>query len=262
MKKYIVIGNPIDHSLSPKLHNYWFKTNNIYAEYEKRLIQKSDLSDIIKSIKSKEIEGINVTVPFKKEIINYLDELSPEAHNTKSVNTLLNENGKIIGHNTDIAGFELAIRHTKYDLSEKRILILGAGGVVPSVICALNKSKVKEITVMNRTFSKAEKLKELFQNIEIIKWGSTVSFDMVINATSLGLNDKDEINLKFENTGKEKFFYDIIYNPSQTKFLKNAKKNFHKTENGKMMFIYQAHQAFTIWHKMMPQINKEVINLI
>ena len=262
MKKYIVIGNPIDHSLSPKLHNYWLKKNNIYAEYDKSLIQKSDLSNIIKSIKNKDVEGANVTVPFKSEIINYLDELSPEAHNTKSVNTLLNENGKVIGHNTDIAGFELAIRHTKYDLSNKKILILGAGGVVSSVICALNKSRVKKITVMNRTFSKAETLKELFQNIEIIKWGSAVPFDMIINATSLGLNEKDQINLNFESIGENKFFYDIIYNPTQTNFLKNAKKNFHKTENGKMMFIYQAHQAFTIWHKIMPKINKEVIDLI
>ena len=85
---------------------------------------------------------------------------------------------------------------------------------------------------------------------------------MIINATSLGLNEKDQINLNFENIGENKFFYDIIYNPRQTNFLKNAKKNFHKTENGKMMFIYQAHQAFTIWHKIMPKINKEVIDLI
>ena len=262
MKKYIVIGNPINHSLSPKLHNYWFKVNNINAEYHKRLAQNSDLKELIKSIRKKEFEGANITVPFKNEIIDFLDELSPEANVTKSVNTLLNQRGKIIGHNTDIAGFELAIRHTKYDLSQKNILILGAGGVVPSIVYALEKSKVKKITIMNRTIEKAEILGERFKNIEVKKWGSKVNFDMIINATSIGLSDNDKIDLKFEDAGENKFFYDVIYNPTQTNFLKEAKKNLHKTENGKMMFIYQAHQAFTLWHKKMPDINDEVINLI
>ena len=145
MKKFIVIGNPIDHSLSPKLHNYWFKVNNINAEYHTKLAQVSDLVNLINSLRKGEIEGANVTVPFKNEIINFLDELSPEAKVTRSVNTLLKDQGKIIGHNTDIAGFELAMRHTKYDLSQKNILILGAGGGVPSLVYALEKSKVSKI---------------------------------------------------------------------------------------------------------------------
>ena len=262
MKKYIVIGNPIDHSLSPKLHNYWFKVNNINAEYHAELAQDSDLVKLINSLRKGEIEGANVTVPFKNEIINFLDELSPEAKVTRSVNTLLKDQGKIIGHNTDIAGFELAIRHTKYDLSQKSVLILGAGGVVPSIVYALEKSKVSKITIMNRTFEKAKILGERFKNIEIKKWGSQLNFDMIINATSLGLSKNDKIDLRFEDLGDNKFFYDVIYNPIQTNFLKDAKRNFHKTENGKMMFIYQAHQAFTLWHKKMPDINDEVINLI
>ena len=262
MKKFIVIGNPIDHSLSPKLHNYWFKVNNINAEYHTKLAQVSDLVNLINSLRKGEIEGANVTVPFKNEIINFLDELSPEAKVTRSVNTLLKDQGKIIGHNTDIAGFELAMRHTKYDLSQKNILILGAGGVVPSIVYALEKSKVSKITIMNRTFEKAKILGERFKNIEVKKWGSQLNFDMIINATSLGLSKNDKIDLRFEDLGDNKFFYDVIYNPIQPNFLKDAKRNFHKTENGKMMFIYQAHQAFTLWHKKMPDINDEVINLI
>lgn len=262
MKKFIVIGNPIDHSLSPKLHNYWFKVNNINAEYHTKLAQVSDLVSLINSLRKGEIEGANVTIPFKNEIINFLDELSPEAKVTRSVNTLLKDQGKIIGHNTDIAGFELAMRYTKYDLSQKNILILGAGGVVPSIVYALEKSKVSKITIMNRTFEKAKILGERFKNIEVKKWGSQLNFDMIINATSLGLSKNDKIDLRFEDLGDNKFFYDVIYNPIQTNFLKDAKRNFHKTENGKMMFIYQAHQAFTLWHKKMPDINDEVINLI
>ena len=218
--------------------------------------------NLINSLRKGEIEGANVTVPFKNEIINFLDELSPEVKVTRSVNTLLKDQGKIIGHNTDIAGFELAMRYTKYDLSQKNILILGAGGVVPSIVYALEKSKVSKITIMNRTFEKAKILGERFKNIEVKKWGSQLNFDMIINATSLGLSKNDKIDLRFEDLGDNKFFYDVIYNPIQTNFLKDAKRNFHKTENGKMMFIYQAHQAFTLWHKKMPDINDEVINLI
>jgi len=137
MKKYFVIGNPINHSLSPKLHNFWFKKHNLNAKYEKLLIEKGNLNKIVQKVKTGEISGLNVTVPFKQLIIPYLEKLSPEAQNTQSVNTVYLENNKLMGHNTDIAGFELAIRHIKFDTSNKNVLILGAGGDVPSVISAL-----------------------------------------------------------------------------------------------------------------------------
>ena len=98
MKKYLVIGNPIDHSLSPKLHNYWIKKNNIEAIYEKRKINDKDIVNIISEVKTNRIHGINVTVPFKKSVIPYMDQLSPEAESTQSVNTIYLNNGKIIGH--------------------------------------------------------------------------------------------------------------------------------------------------------------------
>ena len=148
MKKYLVIGNPIEHSLSPELHNYWIKENNIDASYEKKKINENELKELIFKIKEKEINGINVTVPFKKKIIPYLDELSLEAENTLSVNTIYRKNDKIIGHNTDVEGFELSIKNSKIDFINKKILILGAGGVVPSIIFALNKMKVSEICLL------------------------------------------------------------------------------------------------------------------
>ena len=144
-KKFLVIGNPIEHSLSPKIHNYWIKKNNIDAVYDKQKLSNDNLKNLILKIKNKEINGVNVTVPFKKEVISYLDKLSPEAEGTQSVNTICLDDNKIIGHNTDIAGFELAIKETKYDVVEKKILILGAGGVVPSIIFALNKMKASQL---------------------------------------------------------------------------------------------------------------------
>ena len=262
MKKYLVIGNPIEHSLSPKLHNYWLKENNIDAIYDKKRLDENELKNIISEVKEEKINGINVTVPFKKAVIPFLDELSPEAKDTQSVNTIYLQNGITIGHNTDIAGFELAIKYAKYDISNKKIFILGAGGVVSSIIYSLKKMKVSKITLSNRTKEKAENLKKLFKNLEIVDWGETIDFDMIINATSIGLNNEDEIKIDFSSIGPNKFFYDVIYNPRETIFLKKAKLFGNKAENGKMMFIYQAHQSFTIWHKKMAKIDDETIKLL
>ncbi len=262
MKKYLVIGNPIEHSLSPKLHNYWLKENNIDAIYDKKKLDEKDLQSIISEVKEKKINGINVTVPFKKAVIPFLDELSPEAKDTQSVNTIYFQNGVTIGHNTDIAGFELAIKYAKYDVSGKKIFILGAGGVAPSIIYSLKKMKTSKIILSNRTKEKAQTLKNLFQDIEIVDWGETTDFDMIINATSIGLKNEDGLNFDYSANGPNKFFYDVIYNPRETIFLKRAKLFGNKAENGKMMFIYQAHQAFTIWNNLMPEIDDKVIKLI
>jgi len=262
VKKYLVIGNPIEHSLSPKLHNYWIKENNIDAVYDKKKLNESDLKNIISEVKEKNIRGINVTIPFKKLVIPLLDELSPEANETQSVNTIYLQNEKIIGHNTDIAGFELGLKHCKYEIKGKRVLILGAGGVVPSIIFSLIKLKASKIIISNRTKKKAEDLKNSFNNIDIVNWGEIPDFDMIINATSIGLNNEDGINFDYSAAGPDKFFYDVIYNPKETVFLKRAKLFGNRTENGKMMFIYQAHQAFTIWHKLMPDINEKTIKLL
>ena len=262
MKKYLVIGNPIEHSLSPKLHNYWIKNNNINATYEKQKLNENEIEGIILKVKKKILNGINVTVPFKKAVIPYLDQLTLEAESTQSVNTIYLENDKVVGHNTDISGFEHGIKNSKFEVTGKKIMILGAGGVVPSIIFALNKMRVSEITISNRTRDRAESLKNFFKNIKIIDWGEVSKFDMIINATSLGLNKDDQINLDLSKVGKNKFFYDVIYNPKETNFLKIGKKLGNETGNGKLMFIHQAFAAFKIWHGIEPKINDEAIRLL
>ncbi len=262
MKKFLVIGNPIEHSLSPILHNYWIKNYGINAIYEKRKLDESELDELILQIKQKKIDGVNVTVPFKKTIIPLLDELSIEAENTQSVNTLYLRDNKVIGHNTDIIGFQTSIKKSKYDISNKEIFILGAGGVVPSIIFALNKMKVSKIKISNRTIENAKNVKKLFENIEIIEWGEVPNFDMIINATSIGLKEEDYINLDFSLVSKNCLFYDVIYNPKETNFLKTGKKLGNITLNGKLMFVHQALSAFNIWHGVEPDVNEEVINLL
>ena len=262
MKKYLVIGNPIEHSLSPKLHSYWIKNNNIDAIYEKEKLNENEIEGLVLKVKEKKLNGINVTVPFKRKVIPYLDRLSLEAERTQSVNTIYLDNNQVVGHNTDISGFELGIKNLKFEVTGKKIFILGAGGVTPSIIFALNKMKVSEITISNRTKNRAESLKIFFKDLKIVDWGDIPEFDMIINATSVGLNNDDKINLDFSKVGKGKFFYDVIYNPKETNFLKIGKKMGNETENGKLMFIYQAFTAFKVWHGIEPEINNEVIQLL
>ena len=261
MKKFIVIGNPIDHSLSPKLQNYWLKQNNINAVYDKIKLEEIEIKEIIQDIKKQKISGCNVTVPFKKKVIPFLDKLSTEAEQTQSVNTIVFEKGNLIGHNTDIVGFDKAIKALSFDMKGKKVLILGAGGVAPSIIFALKKMDVLEIIISNRTREKAENLKNQFNNLKIINWGEAIDFDVIINATSLGL-DNESINLDFSNVGKNKLFYDIIYNPAETNFLIEGKKLGNKVENGKLMFIYQALEAFKLWHGIEPKISDDTMRLL
>ena len=262
MKKFLVIGNPIEHSLSPLLHNYWIKKHGIDAIYEKQKLNEDELEQLISQIKKKEIDGVNVTVPFKKAIIPFIDKLSIEAESTQSVNTVYLKDNKVIGHNTDIIGFETSIVQSKYNVFDKEVLILGAGGVVSSIIFALKKMKVSKIKISNRTKDKAENLKKLFKDIEIKEWGEVSNFDMIINATSLGLKKEDNLGFDLTSISGDKFFYDVIYNPSETNFLKIGKELGNKTLNGKLMFIYQALSAFHIWHKQKPDVNENVIELL
>ena len=262
MKKFQVIGNPIKHSLSPEIHNYWIKNNNINAIYEKQKVNEQDLKNLISLVKNKEIAGINVTVPFKKIIIPYLDELTLEAKETQSVNTIYFQNNRVIGHNTDIGGFEISLQKSKYVIRNKNILLLGAGGVAPSIIYALNKMKVSKIFISNRSKGKAINLRKLFTNLDVVDWGEVPNFDIVINATSLGLKNEDKMIQDFSNVGKNKLFYDVIYNPQETNFLKTGKNLGNITVNGKLMFVYQAFLAFQIWHQIKPEINEEVSKLL
>lgn len=261
MKSFFVIGNPIKHSFSPKLHSYWIKKNNLKATYKKKLIREQDIEDVIGEIKDNSVDGLNVTVPFKKLVIPFLDELTLTSNKTQSVNTIYKKDNKIIGDNTDVSGFEKAIKYINFDLKKKKAFIIGAGGVVPSIIFALKNLGISKIYLTNRTKEKAESIKEIFSDIEILNWGELTNFDIIINATSIGLNNKEVISLNFNNL-KNKIFYDLIYNPTQTNFLLEAKKKGNFVENGKMMFLFQAQLAFKIWHNIIPKVDNEIIRLL
>ena len=270
MKKFLVIGNPIEHSLSPKLHNYWIKKNNINAMYDKKQLGENEIKGIINEVKNEKINGINVTVPFKKSVIPFLDELTQLAKETQSVNTIFKKDNKIVGDNTDVGGFKQSLEYINYNVKNKKVFILGAGGVAPSILKALEKLGAAKVYISNRTKEKAKELESYYKislGLETLDWGQSPDFDIIINATSLGLKNNDKIELDYNKHkpkffGKKKLFYDVIYNPDKTNFLLKGEELGNETTNGKMMFICQAQLSFKIWHNILPKIDYETIKLL
>ena len=250
------------------------KYNLTNSVYEKKEAEAKDLKKIIENIKDDKITGANVTVPFKKSIIPYVDELHEAAKDTQSVNTLHKVGNKIVGYNTDTLAFLRTIRDhygfaiPKIDVNVPRrdFFILGAGGVTSSIIVPLQFLFGKSpgsIWVSNRTKKNADQLKKLFPKIELIEWGKKppIFCDIIINTTSVGLKKNDNLNIDLK-VDKKTLFYDLIYNPKETNFLKDARLRGNKTMNGQMMFLYQAKEAFKIWTGITPEIDDKVIKIL
>ena len=262
MKKKIlgIIGFPLGHSYSPKLHNYWNKKNNLNIKYKKFATRKRELKKIINRLRTKEIYGLNVTIPHKTEIIKYLDELRGDAKITRSVNTIVTKKNKLIGENTDVYGFEFGFLKKIKKNKKKKVLILGAGGVVPSVIYALKKNKIRNITICHRSKKRIDYIKRIFRKkFSIIKWKERNNFlsknDIVINATSLGMKTKKNLDLNINLFKSNSVYFDLVYNPLNTSMIKKLKKKNINTLDGLDMFIKQAEKSFFLWHKKKIYLN-------
>ncbi len=268
MKKYFgIIGNPIKHSLSPVLHNYWFKKYGINADYTLIDIKQNEISELVQKIRKKEIFGINITLPYKQKIVPYVDLLVKDALLTSSVNTLyLDEKSSVVGDNTDVFGLQAAYLKEVDRAPQKKALVIGAGGVSPSVILSLQKSGVQDISITNRTMEKCIFLKKKFKNINILEWqhlkDELKKYDIIINATSLGLKNNNDFEFDFEPTKKDLIYIDTIYNPLETRTLKFLKDKDIKVFNGLEMFIYQGQKAFYLWNKVNPEIDQKLVDLL
>ena len=271
MKKLLfgIIGNPISHSLSPILHNYWFQKYKINAEYKLFKTEDNEIKKIIDRVKKKDITGLNVTLPFKKSVIPFLTKTINDANETHSVNTIfLDKEDNLIGENTDVFGFQAGYLQTlsNQDKKNKKALIIGAGGVSPSIILALIKSKIDNISLVNRTYEKSLFLKRKFKMINVMEWKNFHNrmndFDIVINATSLGLLDGEDFTFNLPKINKKLVYIDTIYNPSQTKMILNFKSQKIKSFNGLQMFIYQGQKSFYFWNKINPEVDESLIKLL
>ena len=266
-KLFAIVGNPISHSLSPVLHNYWFNKYKIEASYSLLNVEEKDLENVVNKIRNKELNGINVTLPYKQKIIPFVDQLINDAKSTNSVNTIvLDDTNTLVGENTDVFGLQAAYLKEINHIENKKVLVIGAGGVSPSVIFSLEKSKIQDITIVNRTYEKSIFLKKRFNYLNILEWKSLSQeirkYDIIINATSLGLKNGDDFEFNFENVKDNLIYIDTIYNPIETKTLKFLKEKKIKTFNGLDMFIYQGQKSFYLWNKINPEIDNHLIDLL
>ena len=248
MKQFAVIGNPIEHSLSPDLHNYVYKLLSINALYKKKKVFHSELSPIMDDLRTGELNGVNVTIPHKENVIEYLDEINPRAKTIGAVNVIHKNGDKLFGNNTDWFGFTSALKKNGIKVSGKEVIVLGAGGTSKSIIFSLKQSGVKKIVLLNRTLQKAHELQDdivspfsLDDSMQMIKNDS-----IIINTTPIGMLSEQcplDLGLLHEN----QTIIDVIYTPLQTALLKFGNRIGAKTLNGLDMFIYQALTSMDLW---------------
>ncbi len=277
MKKLYVVGNPVEHSKSPEIHNHWLKKYNQNYQYEKLKLSLDEKifveqkHNLIKKIREGEIKGINITVPFKTNFVDVLDEIDESAKLAKAVNTIYKKGEKIIGTNTDGIGFCASLREDFNFLIPECIGIIGAGGAAYGILSELIKYKPYSIEIWNRTLSNARKLVNNFKLAGISKkthWKINGLSDSVhscielfINTSYLGMKKDHKIDGIWGPLSKQSFVYDINYNQELTVFNQMAKNigvDPQKNVNGKYMLIRQAAESFKKWFNI--NLNKNDID--
>ena len=246
-----VIGDPIEHSKSPLIHNYLLKSNKIDGHYERIAVTYSQLKNFCQFAKEKYC-GFNVTIPHKETIMQYCDSLTDAAKKIGAVNTVKINNNQLIGDNTDGCGFikNISFNHPEFNLKNKNVIILGAGGATRAIIYALLSQNVQKITIVNRTIKKGQIIADDFndQKIKIENWQQKEQFfndcDLLVNTTSLGMTKQPDLKINLENLPKNSLIYDIVYNPLITNLLKQAQGKNLKIITGIGMLIFQAIPAF------------------
>ena len=255
LKTYAVIGDPIDHSLSPTIHNAAFRELGLDCTYIAYRIPKDDLVAGIESLKKIKISGFNVTIPHKVEMVKLLDNVNEDCSIIGATNTVSNDNGKLTGYNTDMDGFLDPIKRRNFNLKRANVLLIGAGGAARAITAGFAKEKAKKITIANRTLQNANVLSQFAHKIGIDANAvildqvgeSTSDYDIIVNATSIGLNNEPS-PISTKTINEESIVYDIVYNPINTELIKQSKKNGAKIIYGYEMLLGQASLAFKIWH--------------
>ncbi len=255
-KIYGLIGFPVKHSLSSFMHNAAFKALAINAEYKLFEVAPEGLDDFLKNLEKNNIFGLNVTIPYKERVLEFVspDFEAPYLKKIKAINTIANKNGVWKGFNTDIPGFE---RHLKenFDPADKKVAIIGAGGAAKAVAYCLAQSGAKKIIVFDIDRTKSQNLTNMIKSIfdfpifpvESIEELGLIDKDLLVNATPIGLKESDPSPVPEEYLHKNLFVYDLIYNPAETKLLAAARKAGARTSNGLGMLLYQGMLSFEIW---------------
>jgi shikimate dehydrogenase len=261
-KTYCIIGDPIDHSLSPAIHNAAFTTLGLNCSYIAFRVQESQLKNSIDSLRAINIGGFNVTMPHKVTVLNYVDRPDKIVELVGAANTVNNEGGKFYAYNTDVSGFIEPLHQRKIDLNGYEVLILGGGGAARAVAVALSQEKgVSKINIFNRDSNRSTNLANVINKLgiktNIISHNDMqkIAFrsNLIINTTPLGMKNEESL-IKSSSISKESIVYDIVYKPIETKLLENAKTAGAQVIYGYEMLLEQAIASFKIWFRIDPPI--------
>ena len=254
-KSFAVIGDPIDHSLSPNIHSAAFREMNLDSSYIAYRIPKGELADGIEGLKKIKIDGFNVTIPHKIEMMKYLDKIDESCSLIGAVNTVSNKDGVLKGYNTDMDGFLEPFKKKELKIADTKVLLIGAGGAARAIVAGFAKEKAKSITIANRTLEKAESLSEFSKSIGLESSAMKIedvkdtakNYDIIVNSTSVGLRNEPSV-ISLEGINEKTIVYDIVYMPMNTDFIKKAKEKKAIIIYGYEMLLGQAVRSFEIWH--------------
>ena len=255
---YGILGNPIEHSLSPQIHNAAFKHFELNAQYLAFKVQPEALGLAFEGIRALGIRGVNLTIPFKQTAIEFVDEIPEDVDRaTGAINTVVNRDGQLYGYNTDCMGFLTSLKEDlSFNPEGKNILVLGAGGSACSVVFSLARAHAEHVLIHNRTHERAEGLVSFagpyFPETEIEALASTEEIspqkiDLIVNTTSCGMKGDNSVPLDLKSLRHPAFLYDLVYSPTETPFLKSAKTLGWKAVNGLGMLAAQAALSFELW---------------
>ena len=273
--KLFVIGKPITHSMSPTIHNFWIEKYSLNASYHKLEVDKKELRYLIKDLRENKIKGFNVTIPYKKVIIDFVDELEISASKSKAVNTVYKVKDKIIGTNTDGIGFISSLQkdlNFHFD-SNTNVMCIGAGGAAYGIVSSLIDFNPNIIKIINRTQSSGIKLIKHFQKFtgskktfeaNLMGYKPDYHIDLLINCTSCGMNGKNPLDVDLSSMKKNSLVYDLIYKPTMTPLMKVARGKKLNYTNGFYMLARQAAESFYRWFGVKPEDShvKEVIRML
>ena len=263
-----LIGYPLDHSLSPRIHAYWIKKHGIDAEYKLFTTPPARVRQVVKRLRDKGAVGFNVTVPHKLAVMEFLDSMDAVATRIGAVNTVINNEGLFAGTNTDAYGFITNLREgltgdADGDIAAAltNVVLLGAGGATRAAIVALKDAGAGEITLTNRSGEKAAALAQEF-SLKTVPWetknAALHAATLLVNTTSLGMAGNQALELDLAGLPTDAAVHDIVYAPLETELLKTARARGNKTVYGLGMLLYQAQAAFHAWHGVLPEVTPEL----
>ena len=276
MYKIAILGNPINHSLSPKIHNYWLKEMKINAKYTAIKTPIKNLEKTIKNLSNKGYKGVNLTIPLKEEALKYINSKNKIVDIIGAANVLIfSKKGHVKGKNTDVYGFKKSILKLVKNKRKEIAIVIGSGGAARAIVYVLIQMNYKKIIIYNRTKKNAEIIKKDLLKKHSSKLQTKINCEklkkiknnikktnLLINTTPMGMKNFPPLNINIKKFKTNLAVFDLVYNPLETKLIKDSKKRGIKNTNGLDMLMYQAQRSFYYWLNKKPKVTNKLKKIL